>query len=484
MSSLVYDVIIIGGGTAGVYCAWRLMQMCPLWRVLVLEREDEVGGRLLSRPGEATGGTAMEFGAMRFFPADHPRVTALLRQLGIPTVEVTQQTPDNLVVVRDVRIRSGDLVQTAPHVYRLLPDEVGKSTDQLVARAQAMGSGQQQQGITFTEAMKRVGTSNEALTMYKDVGGYSFDLDDESAATAFVEHGIVDTSAATTSSSSTIVTQHMVVGGFQRLVRTLAERVTCATGCDVVRLSQEAGRGVTTGQGRLTTVDYRKRDTGAVVQAFASRLVLAIPYDDAMRLLLASTSLNLSSPGVAEALTRGSLGWSACKVFVEFDRAWWSPAWLGRNVTDAQPRQVWFGEAIAGGPRNALVYAGSREARLWRALCPYDDGSQRWHDAAEVPSLAQRTRQEMIAMFGSSTVGDAQPVRLRWRYWHSAAWFWRAGDVDRRRRALTGGEVAPGVWLTGSCYGILQGWVEGALQTAEATVQQLVAVAASKSRLS
>ena len=78
--------VIIGGGIAGLYAAWRLESQ----KTLVLEREDTLGGRAGTR---SFAGTTILTGAGVGRKAKDKRLTALLRKLDIPyhTFEARQQ---------------------------------------------------------------------------------------------------------------------------------------------------------------------------------------------------------------------------------------------------------------------------------------------------------------------------------------------------------------------------------------------------------
>lgn len=44
-----YDVIIVGGGVSGTYCAWRLSEkISPVSSICLLESSNRIGGRLFS----------------------------------------------------------------------------------------------------------------------------------------------------------------------------------------------------------------------------------------------------------------------------------------------------------------------------------------------------------------------------------------------------------------------------------------------------
>jgi len=80
--------VIIGGGIAGLYAAWRLSQKKN--HILVLEREDTLGGRAGTR---SFASTTILTGAGVGRKAKDKRLTALLRDLDVPyhTFEARQQ---------------------------------------------------------------------------------------------------------------------------------------------------------------------------------------------------------------------------------------------------------------------------------------------------------------------------------------------------------------------------------------------------------
>ena len=75
------DIVVVGGGIAGLSAAWRLRHR----DVLVLEAADRLGGRLRSQP---RGDYWLNYGA-HLFPAPGTIVDSMARDCGLETVPVT-----------------------------------------------------------------------------------------------------------------------------------------------------------------------------------------------------------------------------------------------------------------------------------------------------------------------------------------------------------------------------------------------------------
>jgi oxygen-dependent protoporphyrinogen oxidase len=76
-----HDVVVVGGGIAGLSAAWRLRHR----DVLLLEASDRLGGRLRSDP---RGDYWMNYGA-HLFPAPGTIIDTMVRECGLETVPVT-----------------------------------------------------------------------------------------------------------------------------------------------------------------------------------------------------------------------------------------------------------------------------------------------------------------------------------------------------------------------------------------------------------
>jgi len=75
----VYDYVIIGGGIAGLYTAFRLVKDKNVSNICLIESSDRLGGRVYTHP---FNGSYVELGAGIFKP-DHKSVFKVLEELGL-----------------------------------------------------------------------------------------------------------------------------------------------------------------------------------------------------------------------------------------------------------------------------------------------------------------------------------------------------------------------------------------------------------------
>ena len=84
-----YDVLIVGGGIAGLYCARQLLRAHPSLRLVLCEQYKILGGRMATYHKTLPGGLTVqwEIGAGRISDS-HVRLHALLREYGLRTCPI------------------------------------------------------------------------------------------------------------------------------------------------------------------------------------------------------------------------------------------------------------------------------------------------------------------------------------------------------------------------------------------------------------
>jgi monoamine oxidase len=524
MSEEVLDVAVVGGGVSGVYSAWRLLTQDPKSRIAVLEASGHIGGRLLSVTPPGLPGVKAELGGMRILPSVQPLITKLIDVLNqksgpedqIVTYPFPVDQPDNISYLRGTYLRLKDFTtQPAKVPYRLNFLEFGQTPgsiilnaiDQIVpgitnpnlseeqrrrmARATELGGKPLwQQG--FWGVLARV-ISGEAYQLGVAAGGYQSTLSNWNAADAIPwylsDFGVDPDYKGFTK-------------GFQQVPLTVADRFTAAGG--EIRF-RSAISGFEWKDG-IFTLSLKK---GGTVQA--RKLILAMPRR-ALELVAGGSPI-LQEDSVAE-LIKSVTPRPLFKLFTTYTYPWWLPAGVqaGRTTTDLPVRQTYYwpnadGTPVTGGP--AMLMASyddgdnigfwdgfrPRRGRGWRKeaedmpepewfVGPGDAqaagvaGSDRWHKYHAPKAMVEEVQRQLTLVHGLSFTPVVQSASFKdwgddpfgggWNSWNIGVKSWEV----KRAIVQPAGDKVP-LYICGEAYSDAQGWVEGALQTAERMLAKL-----------
>jgi monoamine oxidase len=527
------DVAIIGGGVSGVYSGWRLKQQDKKRSIVVYDACNHIGGRLLSVKPPDIDNMVAELGGMRILPAVQPRIAKLIDVLNaeakkgskIEMYDFPVDEPENLAYLRGVHLRLSDFTQKPDKVpYRLSFLEYGQTSgtilvnaiEQIVpgitapnlneyqrrhmARAATFaGKPLWQQG--FWNVLARV-ISNEAFELGVDAGGYQSTLLNWNAADAIPwflsDFGVNPEYKA-------------FKKGFQQVPLTLQQRFEELGGvvkCNhtVQGFEWDAGAGL---------FRIAMKSTSEVVQAKA--IILAMPRR-ALEILAPHSPL-LNDAETRE-LIRSVTPRPLFKLFTTYDNPWWrvagtntgpspKPLQSGRTVTDLPVRQTYYwptdqGQPATSGPAmlmasyddgtNIGFWDGFRERRgqAWcgeadksvRRLAEFQGRAQQtptadndvWREyAAPAPMVAEVARQLGI-VHGLSYL--PQVVDAAFRDWGDDPFGggWNSWNIGVQSfhviRKIIKPHDAHQLFICGEAYSDAQGWVEGALQTADLMLEK------------
>jgi len=86
MENEIYDLVIVGGGISGLYFLYKILKLKPDWKILLLEKEDRLGGRIWTVYDDE-GNPLYERGARRIMH-NHYRMINLIKELGLELIEL------------------------------------------------------------------------------------------------------------------------------------------------------------------------------------------------------------------------------------------------------------------------------------------------------------------------------------------------------------------------------------------------------------
>jgi protoporphyrinogen oxidase len=257
----VASIVVVGGGIAGLTCAWRLQRAGH--DVEVLERESEAGGRMRS---ERSGKFVVERGA-QFVASSYHNLHAVAEALGIEA-EVQTHARACEGVLRDGRIHAADVTSplrllvspllSAGAKLRLarLPLEVLRHRRRLDPLHPELAAVLDQDDMA---AGLRPVVGDEAFDrLLAPVFAATFDDEPENLSTAFALLSLRLLGGG--------VRLQSFAGGNGLLTRTLARQVPVLTGCEVDAVETE------TDGARI-----RFRRLGRESRVYADAVVIAVP---------------------------------------------------------------------------------------------------------------------------------------------------------------------------------------------------------------
>lgn len=517
------DVAIVGAGVAGAYCAWRLQQELGAdAKIGLFEYSNRVGGRLFTVTMPGLPNVKAEVGGMRYIEESHVLVARLIKHLGLPTMDFPMGSPDpkvgsrcNLLYLRGRHLRLHELSDATKVPYNLAWSERGLGPTNL--QVQVMNNiypGMAELSLCdlmkvtvfgkplwhhgFWDLMFRV-LSNEGYQFMKDAGGYEANVANANAVTQL---------PATEYSSLTKF--RTLRDGYDQLPITLAKQFN-----DEMRGGLPAGERVMMNH-RLAelaigssdapyTLVFEPTKTEAhktavltderLVDVRAKKVILAMPR----RSLELVKSELFDDPWLKENLP-SVLIQSAFKLFLAYERPWWRALGLvsGRSVTDLPVRQIYYfgteAEQQGGFPfLNSLLMASYNDigtVPFWKGLeagerypgyrpACLEPGVTDVMPEMEFPATTEMVRianQQVATVHALPEIPT--PYSAVYHSWnedpYGGGWHeWKAGYrldeiMCRMRKPVDDQDV----FIVGEAYSFGQGWVEGALDTAESTLQE------------
>jgi lysine 2-monooxygenase len=521
------DVAVVGGGVSGAYSAWRLQETNgKTERIALFEYSGRIGGRLFTVTMPGLPNVKAEVGGMRYIKDAHPVVTSIVEHLGLATAPFPMGAPPpigpncNLFYLRGKHLRLHELADPEKVPYNMAWPERGLGPTQL--QIQVMNNlypnfgnlslceqmkvhvfGQPMYKFGFWNLLYRV-LSNEGYQFMKDAGGYEANVANACAVTQLPATEYGDNTEFLT-----------LRDGYDQLPITLVKRFEdlpgTLPGAERVYMNRRLAR-IELGEGEFPytlyfestftegykTTKASEMDSAVAPELFvvrAKKVILAMPR----RSLELIESTFFHHPWLRENLP-SVLIQSAFKLFLAYERPWWRALGLvsGRSVTDLPVRQVYYfgteAEQEGGKPWfNSLLMASYNDigtVPFWKGLetgkpyigyrpsCGGDD--QLLNKApVDLPATDQMVRiahKQVEEVHGLPEI--PLPYAAVYHSWnedpYGGGWHeWKAGvRLDEIMCRMRKPDPHHDIFIVGEAYSYGQGWVEGALDTAESTLQE------------
>ncbi|HWF34949.1 MAG TPA: NAD(P)/FAD-dependent oxidoreductase [Solirubrobacteraceae bacterium] len=504
------DVAIVGAGVSGVYAGWRLLAAGKAKSVTIFEQSERIGGRLLSLEPPGMPGVFCELGGMRF-TSNQPLVVGLIKELELATHPFPVEEGENINYLRGTHVRQqefGDPTKKLP--YDLDWAEQGMNPDDLLAYAveQVIPGATQMSTAPLRKFLERYkldgrhvydwgfwnllarGLSHEGYELARASGGYD---------TPLLNWNALDTISLNFDLAAG-VTYSAVDGGYQSVPLTVAEKFEKLGG--KIELSQHLDSFDVDADGKVV-LHLSDPDAHAKHEEVrAGALVLAMPRRSLELISPTGPVLDRSVPGVRD-LIESVTPIPLFKLCIAYPYPWWESVGVtqGRSQTDLPIRQCYYW--ATGRP-----HGGNPDNRKSVLLATYDDGLNvdfwnGYSNPKHHPPFETVEEDELVA---------AHPASELWNKYKPTAPM--IAEADRQLREMHGVRVAPKpyaaayidwgvdpygggvnfwniharssqvipsmtnpvpavpVYVCGEAYSNGQGWVEGALETAEIVLQE------------
>jgi len=522
------DIVIVGAGIAGLYCALRLFESDPTLRVTIVERLNRIGGRLDTDIIEFASGAQVreEEGGMRFnFAMDE--LMNLTKHMGlcdeIVPFPMSSEGDSNRYHLRGRSFTRADATRGSNRIwgeiYDLNENERGLGPSQIVGhvfrrvlaandnhpvpegpdewtrfRKECTWNGTTMNNWQMWGLLRDMGHSEECIHMLTETIGFAGPFK------APINAGEAFQILADFPKDPTYQTfQH----GFSVLPHAIARQLeddfgdqfTILLSANVDKIDRIHDQLVF----EITEAPPGENSNafiqdGEVKTIVADRTIIAAATAGLTRLFATSPVLNAHAEADRLwAAIQAARGMSLMKINLYFDQAWWEcgdvspPVQFGPNLSSLPVNAVYpfyalhTGDEIPDGPAALTIYCDFTNTHFWSGLQnlapPFVSPMQRQEDV-RVPQrlwgasqpLVDEARKQLALLFGVPEIPE--PVLTSYRLWDGTDDFeyayhqWRLGVDDSEIRSYLS-KPLPDVHFCNEAISDMHGWVNGSLRSAD-----------------
>ena len=481
------DYVIIGAGITGAYLARRLSVQFPDKKILVVEKEAHIGGRLHSNTeaNNAQATFAAEFGGMRLFPSIHPRAAHLLNLLGLTTMEVPYVSATGVYYGRSHVFNNNNLFPTTDNVYYVDDNEKGIDVNTLITdnieniisaykpgftnnfdlsnRKDLFQSSLSMRDFKETVVNGTNKISNENWIRFCEISGYPGLFNNPMS--------FVCGAAELLSLSNQNSSQYFVVNGYQQAPQQLLQTFSATSYKGVVDKNMGSNRNILY-RASLSKFEMNQDKNVRLQLADASNNVYQV---DTKNLYICTPANSISTilgfpTNFTEQIHNQLVPLPLFKIFLYYDTNWWNSLGIssGRSTTDLNINQLWFYSNNL-----LLTYAIGDNATYWANKVPYAQQMDFIDtNSSNLGALITELITNYSKMFPAAGV-IPMPIKFAWAYWNNGASVWSAFDLnnfdktpktDIQRELLYPLPQNDSVCYLNNDISLNQGWVEGSIE--------------------
>jgi len=526
------DVVIVGAGVSGLYCAWRILDKKPGTRVLIVDRLNRTGGRLDTDLIKINNSVVRdEEGGMRF-NYGMKELMALNGALGLcdqitpfPMAPIPAEPNYNRYSIRGRSFTAQEATDNPDiwgELYNLTESEKGKSPVTIITEVYHLiveDNGESVpenptpefwqtfrldfvwNGVPLNEwqlggLLREMGYSEECITMLSHTIGFEapfLSLANAGEAFQILEDFPKDPHYFT------------FKRGFSTLPNTLVEKVRAAggeisLGVNVNAIEVDAdGYSLTMTEAAPGQSASRFSNQGLTAKVKTEKVILAVA-SKTLKTLYASSPVFNSGPNAEQIWNdlQGVVDMRLLKINLYFEHTWWEeadflekPIQYGPSFTDLPVNAVYPFYSLAG-PTNAdnpaalTIYCDFNNSNFWQGLQnvkpDFDSPLQQQHSQAPQvifpasQAVVREALKQLFELYKPKKI-IPQPVMTSYRLWGGEddfgyayhQWALNANDREIMPRLV---EPVRNIYTCNEAYSDMQGWVNGSLRSADNMLEQ------------
>lgn len=427
---MIYDIIIIGGGIAGLNIAYQLVKKSPSTTFLLLEQSKYLGGRVATYHSKTMN--AIEMGAGRFSPKHHPLLKTLLKEFGL----------------FDKCIRNSKQSEYLPmHEDSETKTQIEQSLSKIFQKSKQVPKEYLRQ-MTFTEYALTILSEKQIAEIQKSFGYYS-ELVIMNAYDTIQLMQILDTENTTF---------YSLQGGFSQLIETMRDYILQKTKTSPFRYQE-----TTTNILPIQKTQYQIMTKKGIYHT--KKCILAIPKESLEKIpIFQPIRYSLLSKVKTSPL---------CRIYSKFENTKSHPLWfsyLSRIMTDDPIRMIIPIDKSAGIIMTS--YTDNKYANYWKRI--YDSKGM---DGLNT-ELVKHLRKIIHTKYPDIEI--PLPIETHIFYWDHGVGYWgkNANSTEVSKKMIQPFLSIPEkehIYICGENYSEKhQQWIEGALETSEKVLDKIV----------
>lgn len=427
-----YDIVIVGGGIAGLYSAYQIVNKFPKIKILICEKWCDLGGRIQTKHVSTESGEKFDFeaGAGRFH-TKQLRIVKLINELGLAS-KVNNTSSQSLFY--DIHREHKEVDVRPPLLASTTELIVGK-----VIAYSKLFSIKQLQNRSFIQLAKKVLNKSEMEILVDSFGYY----------TELVEMNANDAIYLMVNHLNPSLQFCVLNGGLSQIIENLKKYiskydVTFAYNTEITSIR---------GGGSDGGFFLKSENTDKIIHC--KQCICAIPRPQLQKISLFRPLHSILQKIICSPL---------CRIYSVFQEQWNKS--LPKLTTNNFLRIVIPWKTYPNGVTSIMSsYTDNKFARYWKKL--YDKSGENFN----------LIHPELVHLLEQST-GLTVPVPLQsyFYYWDCGVGYWGIGaDSAKISQKIIQPFPELAIYVCGENYSAEnQQWIEGALETSETVVNKII----------